>query len=72
MTIKGKISKLVRTHGSTWGRIRPANDTRDVFFNASSLIDGDDFASLSEGQAVTFEEQRDLANGMRAIKVQLA
>jgi len=67
----GKISKVVRTFGSTWGRIHPEGDSRQLFFNASSLVDPSDFDRLQEGQAVSFEEERDLANGSRAVAMTL-
>ena len=65
----GKVTKLVRTFGSTWGRIQPDGETREVFFNAASLVVASGYADLEIGQEVEFEEERDLANGTRAIHI---
>ena len=65
----GTISKLVTTFGSQWGRIRPKNETREVFFNVDSLTRWQDFVKLHEGQAVEFEEQADFVNGSHATSV---
>ena len=65
----GTIVRLVRSFGSDWGRIRPEGDSREVFFNGASLTKPSEFAELTEGEHVSFEEQRDLANGTRAVRV---
>jgi cold shock CspA family protein len=70
--IKGTISKLVHTFGSHWGRIRPAGESREVFFNPSCLDDPDDFGSMTVGQEVEFLEEMDRANGTHAIHVSTA
>jgi len=67
----GKISKVVRTFGSSWGRISPEGNSRQLFFNVSSLVDPSEFQWLEEGQAVSFEEESDRANESRAVAVTL-
>ncbi len=67
----GKISKLTTTHGSTWGKVRPDDSPREVFFNATSLVDDHDFGSLEVGQDVEFDEEPDRTNGMHAVRVRL-
>jgi cold shock CspA family protein len=62
----GSITKIVRTFGSTWGRIQPQGETRQVFFNTPSLAEGTDFASLEVGQTVEFDERVDQVNGSHA------
>ena len=69
---KGTIAKLVRTHGSAWGRICPEGTTRTVFFNPASLAAETHFAGLEEGQHVRFDEERDHVNGSLAIQVAVA
>jgi hypothetical protein len=68
----GKITRLASQHGSKWGRIRPANMPREVFFDASSMARQVDFESLLIGDEVHFNEQVDRASGIRAIGVRLA
>jgi hypothetical protein len=58
----GKISKLVSSYGATWGRIKPAGEDRQVFFNARSVV-GFDYLDLTLGQEVEFTEEADRANG---------
>ena len=65
----GKVTKIVRSYGSTWGLVRPVNEPRDVFFNLTSLVDAADFATLQEGDPVQFEERPDRANGMHAFQM---
>src|SRR5436309_9941841 len=67
--IKGTVSKLVQTFGSHWGRIRPAGESREVFFNPACLDDPEGFGSLSVGMDVEFLEEMDRANGTHAIHV---
>ena len=67
----GTVSRLVNTHGSSWGKIRPATSPREVFFSPSSMDDPGAFPHLSIGDRVEFEEEVDRANGMRAIDVRL-
>ena len=69
---KGSISKVVRTFGSQWGRIRPDGGSRDIFFNATSLQEPADFPSLAVGQSVEFDELTDQVNGSHAEHVVLA
>ena len=66
---RGRISKLVATFGSTWGRIRPDGETREVFFNPETLIEPLDYARLVLGQEVEFDEEPDRANGTHAVHV---
>jgi cold shock CspA family protein len=68
---RGHVTKLVRSFGSSWGRIQPEGETRDIFFNTASLRESAGFLTLSLGQEVDFCEVRDLANGSRAQDVQL-
>ena len=63
---RGTIIRLVRTHGSAWGKIQPDGSSRDVFFNLSSLTQPGDFVGLEEGQKVEFEEKDDAVNGTHA------
>ena len=65
----GKITKLVRSYGSRWGRIQPLGTQREVFFNQASLPEHADFASLRDGQMVEFDEEPDRANGTHAVRV---
>lgn len=65
----GKIAKVVRTHGSAWGKIRPDGSTRDVFFNLASLARTADFEDLQEGQEVRFDEASDQINGSHAVNL---
>lgn len=66
----GTVSKLVVSFGSSWGRIRPAGESRQVFFNQAALVQPSEFAAMDEGQEVEFEEEDDRANGTHAVKVQ--
>ena len=66
---KGSITKIVATFGSKWGRIRPEDETRDIFFNTASLDESVDFATLSVGQMVEFNELDDHVNGSHAENV---
>ena len=63
---QGAITKLVTTHGSRWGRIRPRGESREVFFNLRALNEGSDFLVLLVGQEVEFEEHPDFVNGSHA------
>jgi len=65
----GTVSRIVRTHGSAWGRIQPEGEDREIFFNAGSLLQPELFTELEVGEQVEFLEQRDLANGTRASRV---
>ena len=64
--IAGKVTKLVTTFGSTWGRVSPSGEHREVFFNADSLARWQDFARLKVGQLVEFLETSDHVNGSHA------
>ena len=68
----GKVSKIVTSYGSTWGRIRPAGESREIFFNPATLVDAEDFTALSLEQEVEFDEELDRANGSHAIRVRIA
>lgn len=68
----GSIAKIVTSFGSSWGRIQPAGESRLVFFNRPSLVTPGEFADLTVGQAVEFEEERDRVNGLRATSVRPA
>ena len=66
---QGTIVKLVRSYGSSWGRIQPRGSTREIFFNRASLPSDTDFAALTEGQDVDFDEEPDRGNGTHAIRI---
>ena len=68
---QGRISKVVKSFGSQWGRIRPTESSRDVFFNLASLKDPEGFQALKDGQYVEFDEEEDRSNGTHAINVVL-
>ena len=65
----GTVVRLVTSFGSRWGRIRPLGDERELFFNDASLVTPAEFGALAEGAQVSFDEERDLANGTRAVRV---
>jgi cold shock CspA family protein len=66
---QGTVSKVVRSFGASWGRIRPDGEPREVFFNASTFVDASDYEQLAVGQRVEYDEEPDRANGSRAIRV---
>jgi hypothetical protein len=68
---QGSISKLVTSYGSTWGRIQPAGESREVFFNQASFDEAVEFLSLVVGQGVEFQERDDRVNGSHAEHVLL-
>jgi cold shock CspA family protein len=68
---RGSIAKIVRSYGSEWGRIRPRDGARELFFNLASMKDPDAFYSLQVGEYVDFDEENDRANGTRAVRVAL-
>ena len=68
----GKIIKLVRSFGSTWGRIKPDGEAREVFFSAQTLADPLSYPDLSLGQDVSFDEEPDRANGTHAVQVKIS
>jgi cold shock CspA family protein len=70
--MRGTITKLVRTHGSEWGRIRPQGTSRDTFFNPASFVRTDGFANAAEGLAVDFDEEADRVNGTHAVHLEFA
>lgn len=45
---------VVRKRDEGYGFIKPENGEKDVFFHASSVVDGT-FDDISEGDAVTFD-----------------
>ena len=63
---RGRIAKIVNTHGSQWGCIQPEGETRQVFFNVASLEEPDAFESLEPGQAVEFDERSDFVTNSHA------
>ena len=63
---QGAVTKVVISFGSTWGRIRPQEDSREIFFNLASLAEPSDFAAIKVGQAVQFDERSDQVNGSHA------
>jgi cold shock CspA family protein len=63
---RGSVTKLVKSYGSRWGRIKPHGDDREVFFNTASLDEAVEFTSLDVGQMVEFEEHADNVNGAHA------
>ncbi len=63
---RGSVTKLVKSYGSTWGRIKPQGGDREVFFNTASLDEAVEFSSLDVGQVVEFEEHADNVNGAHA------
>ena len=65
----GKVTRLVTSFGSHWGRVRPYGDERELFFNPGSLVKPADFAAIREGQEVEFEEEADQVNGSHAINM---
>ena len=69
---QGIITKIVRTHGSRWGKVRSTVGSVDSFFNEASMAEGEEFEGLSEGDAVEYEEEADRVNGARAVRLILA
>ena len=67
--VSGSIVKIVDTYGSQWGHVRPAQEPRQLFFNADSLDEGVDFTTLAVGDSVEFDQEPDRANGLRAINM---
>ena len=68
---RGTVTKLVNTHGSTWGRLRPTDEDREVFFNADSLAQPSDFSAIELNQEAYFDERLDRVNGSRAVNMAL-
>ncbi len=65
---KGKIVRMVRDRG--FGFIR-TEDGNEVFFHATT-VRGGIFESLSEGEEVEFDIERDpRGRGLRAVNVEL-
>jgi cold shock CspA family protein len=62
----GVVTKLVKSFGSEWGRIRISTTGIDCFFNRSSLLSPADFDALTLGQEVTFDSRPDMVNGSHA------
>lgn len=69
--IAGKITRLVTSYGSTWGRIKPDGEAREVFFNPETLADPSQYAGMLLGQDVEFDEEPDRANGTHAVRVRI-
>ena len=70
--MKGIITKLVRTHGSAWGRVRADGATNEAFFNPHSFTSPSDFDLAEVGQAVDFVEETDRVNGAKASSLTLS
>jgi cold shock CspA family protein len=68
----GHVTRLVTSFGSQWGRVRPQGEERELFFNPGSFIRSADFAEVREGQEVSFDEESDRANGLRAVNMVLS
>ncbi len=68
---RGTVTKVVISYGSKWGRIRPDDDVREIFFNFASLAEPSDFAAIEVGQAVEFDERPDHVNGSHAERLVL-
>ena len=68
---RGIVSKIVNSFGASWGRIRPEGESREVFFNASTLLNASEFPTIAVGQPVEFDEEPDRANGSHAVRVSL-
>ncbi|MBI3972172.1 MAG: cold shock domain-containing protein [Chloroflexi bacterium] len=65
----GSIVRLIRDRG--FGFIR-TDRGQEIFFHATGVSDGN-FDALQEGQAVTFDVERDTrGRGERAVNVRLA
>ncbi len=67
----GVVTKIVRSFGSEWGRVRTAKTGVDCFFNRASMLHPADFETLSLGQEVTFESEPDMVNGSRAERLKI-
>jgi cold shock CspA family protein len=65
----GRISKIVTSFGSKWGRVRAYGHTQELFFNPQSLGRPEEFDDLREGQEVKFDQEPDRANGTRAVRL---
>jgi cold shock CspA family protein len=63
---QGTVTKLVRTHGSRWGRVRSLPGSVDSFFNEASMTRPAEFDDLAEGDAVAYVQEVDRVNGFRA------
>ena len=68
----GKVSKLVKSYDSTWGRIRPTGESREIFFNPATLVEPEQFPGILVDQDVEFDEELDRANGTHAVRVRKA
>lgn len=65
----GTIKRLMKEKG--FGFIRPARGAADLFFHRSAVSSGTAFDNLSEGDAVSYEEETS-SKGPRAVDVRLA
>jgi cold shock CspA family protein len=66
---RGEITKVVRSFGSTWGRVRHAGAEHESFFNLESMLNRADFPNLRVGQEVDFDEAADQRIGTRALRI---
>ena len=67
--MKGIVTRVIKSHGSAWGSIRPEGVSREAFFNLASLVRPADLSAMEQGQEVEFEEEADPVNGTRAVQV---
>lgn len=67
--LRGSVTRLVNTHGSSWGKLEPADGSRSIFFNLHSLQERDDFQKLEVGSQVSFQEVTDQVNGSHAVNM---
>jgi cold shock CspA family protein len=65
----GRISKIVTSFGSRWGRVRAYGESQELFFNPQSLGRPEEFDDLQEGQEVEFDQEPDRANGSHAVRL---
>jgi hypothetical protein len=66
---RGVVTKVVRSYGSEWGKVRAEGTDYESFFNRTSLAKAGDFALVEVGQTVEFVEEPDRANGTRAVQL---
>ena len=66
---RGVVTKVVRSYGSEWGKVRADGTTYESFFNRTSLAEPGTFALIEAGQTVEFVEEPDRANGTRAVSL---
>ena len=67
----GRISKIVTSYGSRWGRVRAYGDSHELFFSPRSLDRPEEFDEMKLGQEVKFDEEPDRANTTHAVHLVL-